>query len=84
MTWLGYNISGLAWSSHRFKGKDMSRSNSSTSPEEILQKLLEQARANWGEERAQEILATLESTSRQLSEVSTHLPDKETEPGFYQ
>lgn len=32
----------------------MSRSNSSTSPEEILQKLLEQARANWGEERAQE------------------------------
>jgi hypothetical protein len=84
MTWLGYNISGLAWSSHRFKGKDMPHSNSSTSPEEILQKLLEQARANWGEERAQEILATLESASRQLSEVSTHLPDKETEPGFYQ
>jgi hypothetical protein len=62
----------------------MSRSNSSTSPEEILQKLLEQARANWGEERTQEILATLESTSRQLSEVSSHLPDRETEPGFYQ
>ncbi len=58
--------------------------NSSTSPEEILQKLLEQAKANGGEDRAQEIQAILETTSRQLSEVSSNLPDKETEPGFYQ
>jgi hypothetical protein len=57
---------------------------SSTSPEDILRRLLEQARAKWGEERTQEIQATLESASRQILEVSSHLPDKETEPGFYQ
>ena len=62
----------------------MPTSNSGTSPEEILQKLLEQARVNWGEERAQEIQVTLENASSQLSEVSSNLPDKETEPGFYQ
>lgn len=62
----------------------MPTSNSGTSPEEILQRLLELARANWGEDRAQEIWETLENASRQLSEVSGNLPDKETEPGFYQ
>lgn len=62
----------------------MPTSNSSASPEEILGKLLEQAKANWGADRAQEIQVTLENASRQLSEVSNNLPDKETEPGFYQ
>ncbi len=62
----------------------MSTSNSNASPEDILRQLLEQAKANWGEDRAKEIRATLEQASRQLSEVLNHLPDKETEPGFYQ
>ncbi len=62
----------------------MSTLNSNASPEDILRKLLEQAKANWGEDRAKEIRATLEQASRQLSEVLNHLPDKETEPGFYQ
>ena len=62
----------------------MSTLNSNASPERILRQLLEQAKANWGEDRAKEIQDTLEQASRQLSEVLNHLPDKETEPGFYQ
>ncbi len=62
----------------------MPTSNSNASSEDILRKLLEQAKANWGEDRAQEIQVTLELASRQLAEVSSNLPDKETEPGFYQ
>ncbi len=54
------------------------------SPEHILRQLLEQAKANRGEGRAEEIRDTLEQASRQLSEVLSNLPDKETEPGFYQ
>ncbi len=61
----------------------MSTLNSNASPERILRQLLEQAKANWGEDRAKEIRATLEQASRHLSEVLNHLPDKETEPGFY-
>jgi len=64
------------------KETNMPAWDSSTSPEEILRKLLELARATWGEERAQEIQATLENASRQLSEVSNNLPDKETERDF--
>ncbi len=62
----------------------MSTLNTNASPEEILHQLLEQAQANWGEDRAREIRATLEEASRQLSEVLNNLPDQETEPGFYQ
>jgi len=35
-------------------------------------------------DRALKIKTTLENASKQLSEVSNNLPDKETEPGFYQ
>jgi hypothetical protein len=62
----------------------MGTSDSNASPDDILRKLLEQAKANWGPDRAGEIQVTLEDASRQLSEVSNNLPDKETEPGFYQ
>ena len=62
----------------------MPTSNSNSSPEEILQNLMEQAEKKWGMDRALEIKATLETASKQLSEVSNNLPDKETEPGFYQ
>jgi hypothetical protein len=41
------------------KETNMPAWDSSTSPEEILRKLLELARATWGEERAQEIQATV-------------------------
>jgi len=58
--------------------------NSNSSPEDILRKLLEQSKAKWGTDRTQEIYLILENASRQLSEVSNNLPDKETEPGFYQ
>ena len=58
--------------------------NSNSSPEDILQNLLEQAEKKWGVDRSLEIKATLETASKQLSEVSNNLPDKETEPGFYQ
>ena len=63
---------------------NMPTSNSNSSPEDILQNLLEQAEKKWGVDRALEIKATLETASKQLSEVSNNLPDKETEPGFYQ
>ena len=63
---------------------NMPTSNSSSSPEDILQNLLEQAEKKWGVDRAREIKSTLENASEQLSEVSNNLPDKETEPGFYQ
>jgi len=62
----------------------MPTANSKASPEHILRKLLAQARANWGADRAQEIEITLEDASRQLSQVSNNMPHKETEPGFYQ
>ncbi len=62
----------------------MPASNSNASPEDILRRLSEQAKANWGEDRAREIQNSLEQVSRQLSEVLSNLPDKETEPGFYQ
>ena len=62
----------------------MSTFNSNASPEDIFRRLLEQAKAMWGEDRPQEIQVTLEQASRQLSEVLNNLPDKETEPGFYQ
>jgi hypothetical protein len=58
--------------------------NSNSSPEDILQNLLEQAEKIWGVDRALKIKTTLENASKQLSEVSNNLPDKETEPGFYQ
>jgi len=58
--------------------------SSNASVEDILRNLLDQARANWGGDRTQEIQATLENASRQMAEVSCNLPDKETEPGFYQ
>lgn len=58
--------------------------NLNSSPEDILRKLLEQSKAKWGTDRTQEIYLILENASRQLSEVSNNLPDKETEPGFYQ
>ena len=61
----------------------MSTLNSNASPEHILRQLLEQAKANWGEDRAKEIRDTLEQASRQLSDVLSNLPNKETEPGFY-
>ena len=62
----------------------MSSLNSNASPEDIFRRLFEQAKANWGDDRAREIQVTLEQASRQLSEVLNNLPDKETEPGFYQ
>jgi hypothetical protein len=62
----------------------MTAANSNNSLEVILQRLLQQARVNWGDDHAQELQSTLENTSRQLSEVSSNLPGKETEPGFYQ
>ncbi len=62
----------------------MSRLNSNASPEDIFRRLSEQAKAKWGEDRAREIEITLGQGSRQLSEVLSNLPDKETEPGFYQ
>ena len=62
----------------------MSTLSTNAFPEDILRQLLEQAEANWGEDRAREIRATLEEASRQLSEVLNNLPDQETEPGFYQ
>ena len=62
----------------------MSRLNSNASAEDIFRRLSEQAKAKWGEDRAREIQISLEQVSRQLSEVLSNLPDKETEPGFYQ
>jgi hypothetical protein len=63
---------------------NMPASDNNASPEGILRKLLEQARATWGADRTRQIQETLENASRQLSQVANSLPDKETEPGFYQ
>jgi hypothetical protein len=59
-------------------------SDANATPEEILRRLLEQARATWGADRTRQIRETLENASRQLSEVSHNLPDRETEPMFFQ
>ena len=62
----------------------MASSKSNPSAEEILRRLSDQAKASLGERRAQEIHTTLHVAAKQLEEVSNNLPDKETEPGFYQ
>jgi hypothetical protein len=62
----------------------MPASSNNASPEGILRNLLEQARATWGDDRTRQIQETLETASRQLSQVANSLPDKETEPGFFQ
>ena len=62
----------------------MSTLDSNASSEDIYRRLLEQAKTIWGEGRTNEIQTTLEQASQQLSEVMNNLPDKETEPGFYQ
>ena len=54
------------------------------SQEEIRQELAEQARALWGNERADELRSALETTASQLHEVGRVLPRAEVEPGFYQ
>ena len=52
--------------------------------EELLQDLTARAGAVLGKERAEAIRATLAQTARQLYEVSQTLPERDTEPGFYQ
>ncbi len=51
---------------------------------EILSRLLAEARRLWGEERAQELLTSIEQTAGNLHQIATHLPDPSVEPGFYQ
>ncbi len=81
---MGYRIAMSAGSPENKKEINMSTLNANVSPEDIFRRLLEQAKVIWGEDHAREIQVTLEQASRQLSEVLNNLPDKETEPGFYQ
>ena len=61
----------------------MTTRNPEQSHEQFLQGLLEQARRLWGERRAEELQASLESTATQLRHLAEHLPDQDVEPGFY-
>ena len=54
------------------------------SAEEILSRLLDDARRLWGEERAQELRPAIEQTAHNLHQMATLLPDPSIEPGFYQ
>ena len=57
---------------------------SGESAAEILSQLLAEARRLWGEERAQELRASIEQTAANVHQVASHLPDPSVEPGFYQ
>ena len=52
--------------------------------EEILRELTQQAKALWGNDRAEALRDALEQTAGQLREVSQAPPRPEVEPGFYQ
>ena len=54
------------------------------SAEEILSRLLDDARRLWGEERAQELRPAIEQTAHNLHRITTFSPDPSIEPGFYQ
>ena len=54
------------------------------SQEDILRELTEEARALWGQERAEALGTSMEQTAGQLEDVSGTLPHREVEPGFYQ
>ena len=51
---------------------------------EVFRDLTEQAKALWGEERARAVSTSVEATARRLWDVSSNLPHREVEPGFYQ
>jgi len=53
-------------------------------PEEILRELTQQAKALWGNDRAEVLQDALEQTAGQLHEVNQAPPRPEVEPGFYQ
>ncbi len=54
------------------------------SAEAALRQLSEQARAVWGAGYVEQNRALLEQAAQYMAEIANNLPDKETEPGFYQ
>ena len=56
----------------------------SDSIEEIAAELRAQAVRLWGEQRADELEASLQQTAFQLWEVGQVTPHRDLEPGFYQ
>ena len=52
--------------------------------DDVLRTLTEQAIALWGKERANAVSSSLQATARQLVDINHLMPDRETEPGFYQ
>ncbi|MBQ12233.1 MAG: hypothetical protein CMJ45_11880 [Planctomyces sp.] len=58
----------------------------STKPtyDELLKDITDRAKALWGDAKAAEMTAALESTARQMVEIDQVMPRVDVEPGFYQ
>ena len=52
--------------------------------EEWLRDITERAKSLWGEAKAAEMTANLESTAQQMEEIDRTMPKVDVEPGFYQ
>lgn len=52
--------------------------------EELLRDITERAKSLWGEAKAAEMTANLESTAQQMEEIDRTMPKVDVEPGFYQ
>ena len=58
----------------------------STKPtyDDLLKDIIDRAKALWGEGKAAEMTAALESTARQMVDIDRVMPRVDVEPGFYQ
>jgi hypothetical protein len=52
--------------------------------DELLKDITDRAKALWGDAKAAEMTAALESTARQMVEIDLVMPRVDVEPGFYQ
>jgi hypothetical protein len=52
--------------------------------DELLKDITDRAKAMWGEAKAAEMTAALESTTRQMVDIDRVMPKVDVEPGFYQ
>lgn len=58
--------------------------NAKPTYDELLKDITDRAKALWGETKAVELTAALESTARQMVDIDRVMPKVDVEPGFYQ
>jgi hypothetical protein len=52
--------------------------------DELLRDITDRAKALYGEAKAADMTAALESTARQMVDIDRVMPNVDVEPGFYQ